>query len=284
VTLEHDVCGSLRLGYDDADLERLAAIVAGQRARGLDAELWDASRLAREEPALAPCAGAACFAGDGVVDPPRLLEAARAAVERAGAVWTRGLVRDVILSDGRCRGAVLDEGSTLAADEVIVCAGSWSGTLQPLPIEPVRGQLFELRLPAPPIRRVVEGDEAYLSRRADGRVLVGSTEERVGFERAVTAAAAARLLPAAVRMVPALGAAQLTGSWCGFRAGTPDTLPILGRAAPGLVLATGHFRNGIVLAPITGAIVAAICTGEPPPVDLAPFDVRRFGGPNGHVS
>ncbi|HZO11949.1 MAG TPA: glycine oxidase ThiO [Polyangiaceae bacterium] len=253
----------------------LVAKVEAQRRAGLDAQWLDAHALRELEPSLSDAlAGGAFFADDGIVDPPRLLEATRIAAMKAGARFrTEAPVERVFPG-----GVQLADETCLQGDEVVIAAGSWSGLLDVAPsIEPARGQMIELRMPEPCVGRVVEGPSAYLSPRADGRVLVGSTVERVGFEEGVTAGAVSSLLRGAIELVPALAGAQLTNTWSGFRAVTPDELPILGRAAPGIVIATGHFRDGILLAPITADIVAALIYGEPPPVDLEPFAVSRFG-------
>ena len=268
--------GTLCVGFE---LDALEAKVRMQRRAGLEAQLLDARELRELEPALSEAlAGGAFFAGDGIVDPPRLLEATRAAAVAAGArVRTEAPVARVFPG-----GVQLADGTSLQSDEVVITAGSWSAliagtSLAATWVQPVRGQIIELRVPEPLLGRVVEGPRAYLSPRADGRVLVGSTVERVGFEEAVTAGAVNALLSGAIELLPALASAQVTATWSGFRAATPDELPILGRAAPGIVIATGHFRDGILLAPITADIVATLIYSEPPPVDLEPFAVARFG-------
>jgi glycine oxidase len=217
------------------------------------------------------------------VDPPSFLDALRLAAERAGAVFHSGVsAREVRVASGRARGVVLDDGSSLDAGAVVVAAGSWSpqvggAAIDEEVVRPARGQILELTLGAPLLRHVVEGPGCYLSPREDGRVLVGSTLEFVGFRPVVTASAARDLLTAATRLVPALAGATLSRAWAGLRPHTPDELPLLGPSGvDGLVIATGHFRNGILLAPITGEIVAALLGGEAPPADLAPFSPRRF--------
>ena len=132
-------------------------------------------------------------------------------------------------------------------------------------------------MPEPPLERVVSGPRCYLVPRDDGRVLVGSTLEFVGYRREVTARAVRDLLDAAIELVPALGDATLRSSWSSFRPYTRDELPLLGRSGTrGVVLATGHYRNGILLAPITSEIVRAIVLGKKPPVDVTPFEASRL--------
>jgi glycine oxidase len=132
-------------------------------------------------------------------------------------------------------------------------------------------------MPAPPVSHVILGPRCYLVPRDDGRVLVGATVEFVGYRREVTAGAVRDLLDAAIELVPALSRATLRDTWSSFRPFTPDELPLLGRTRlAGLLLATGHYRNGILLAPITAEILLAIALGRKPPVDVAPFEASRL--------
>ncbi len=128
------------------------------------------------------------------------------------------------------------------------------------------------------LRGVVEGRDAYLSPRDDGRILVGSTVEMAGYRRGATAAAVRDLLAGAIRLVPELSGATVTRAWAGFRPYTQDELPLIGRVdIDGLLVATGHFRNGVLLAPITGEIIAALILGEAPAHDITAFSPRRLG-------
>jgi glycine oxidase len=170
------------------------------------------------------------------------------------------------------------EGSVSAA-QVVDAAGAWAN-LDPtlafsIPVEPIRGQIVELGDDGP-FPTVLESDDVYLVPRADGRVLVGATVERCGFRKEVTAAGVATLLSAALALSPSLANARVTGAWAGLRPGTPDGLPIIGESAlRGLYLACGHFRNGILLAPITALRLADLLTGVDVR-DLAPFAPERF--------
>ncbi|HEY6065128.1 MAG TPA: FAD-dependent oxidoreductase, partial [Thermoanaerobaculia bacterium] len=160
-------------------------------------------------------------------------------------------------------------------------AGAWA-SLDPdlpfsIPVEPVRGQIVELAA-AGAFPTVLGSEEVYLVPRADGRVLVGATVERVGFRKEVTAEGVARLLAAAIVLAPSLAAARVSDAWAGLRPGTPDGLPLIGESPiRGLYLAAGHFRNGILLAPITALRVADLVTGVGVR-DLAPFAPERFAG------
>jgi len=164
---------------------------------------------------------------------------------------------------------------------VVLAAGAWSALVEgcALPrgaVRPVRGQIALLDTRPRLLSRVVFGDKGYVVPRADGRVLCGSTMEDVGFEKAVTAGGIRYVLELAIEMAPALARAPLVGSWSSFRPASTDGAPILGPAAvPGLFYATGHTRNGILLAPITADAVAAAVLGLSPPVDLSPFSALR---------
>jgi glycine oxidase len=183
--------------------------------------------------------------------------------------------------EGRAIGAVLDDGVEIAANAVVIAAGSWSTligetSLASDAVQPARGQMIELHVDAPVVRGVLEAADCYLSPRDDGRLLLGSTVELVGFREGATASAVRDLLSAALRLVPALADATVSRTWAGFRPKTHDDMPLIGTVGiDSLVIATGHFRNGVLLAPITGEIVAALLTGGDLPVDIAPFAPRR---------
>jgi glycine oxidase len=210
------------------------------------------------------------------------LRALRIAAEKKGARFrSGGVVQGVAISEGRAVGVELADGTILRSRYVVLAAGSWSnlvaGTgLPPRTIRPARGQIVELRLPAPVFGRLLVGPRAYLSPRDDGRVLVGSTLEFVGYEKRVTAGAVATLLAGAIEIVPALADAELGAAWSNFRPFTDDELPLIGHGAfPGLVLATGHYRNGILLSPITAEIVKDLVLGRSPSVDVSAFAAAR---------
>lgn len=285
IDLGYAACGALRLAYDAGEVSRLEGVVTRHRARGLYAEMLEGPAIGARQPALSETVVAALwFPEEGVVDPPRLLEAVRRAAERRGArfVERAGVVRIRAVGD-RVSGVDLASGESIAADVVVLAAGCRSGLVvgdMALPVDavtPSRGQIFELSARAGLLTCVVEDPDAYLSPRRDGRVLVGSTVEQVGFEEGVTAGAAALLIAAAIRIAPALSGARLSASWSGLRPRTPDGLPLLGRgSAPGLIIATGHFRNGLLLAPISADVVTALVYGESPPIDVSAFDPARL--------
>lgn len=279
IDVEQRTCGVLELASDAAGLDAVASHAAWQTELGLTVERLDAEAVRAIEPALAgELAGGVRFVGDGRVDPPKLMRAVQVAASRAGVRFTTGTqARSVEHARGRVTGVSLDDGRAIAAAHVVVAAGSWSSLIGGLPIErlavrPARGQIVELTTGAPLFRSVVFAPGCYFSPRDDGRLLVGSTLEFVGFRREVTARAVRDLLDAALRIAPALADAAIGRTWSGFRPATDSGRPLLGPAGvEGLVLATGHFRNGILLAPITAEIVHASVLGRPPPLDLAPF-------------
>lgn len=280
IDVEHRVCGITRAALGAHDAERIEAHATWQRAEGLRVELLTAAQVRAVEPALSErVVMGARYPDDARIDPPRWLRALRIAAERAGARFqSGGVVRRVIVESGRAVGVELEGGETLPAGTVIVAAGSWSSLVPgvPLPadaVRPARGQIVELVTASPLLRGVIYGEAAYMSPRDDGRLLIGSTLEFVGFHRAVTAGAVRDLLGGALDLVPALAQAELSRTWAAFRPFTPDERPLIGRSAvEGLLLATGHYRNGILLSAITAELLTARVLGETPAVDLGPFE------------
>jgi glycine oxidase len=272
-------CGVIRVAFDDDASKKLALDVAWQSDAGLALSHLDAAGIARLEPSVSALASFGVhFPEDGRVDPPLLLKALHFAAAAAGARFQSGTyVRAVDVSEGIARGVVLDDGTRIAAEHVVLAAGSWSTLVAGVPlgagvVRPARGQIVELLTPEPILRGVVFGPACYLVPRDDGRVLVGSTLEFVGYRREVTARAVRDLLNGAIEVVPGLADASLGRTWSNFRPYTESGRPLLGSTEiRGLVLATGHFRNGILLAPITAEIVRALVQGEPPPMDLSAF-------------
>jgi glycine oxidase len=188
-------------------------------------------------------------------------------------------VQRFVIENGVCRGVETDAGS-VGGESVVDAAGAWAAFDPsvdfPIPVHPVRGQIVELQIEGKPLETPVRSDAVYLVPRPDGTVLLGSTIELVGFRKAVTAEAVERLIGAAVRLVPALKSARFVSAWSGLRPGTPDGLPVLGESpVPGLFFATGHFRNGILLAPMTAKVVADVLTGSNTR-DLSAFSIERF--------
>lgn len=281
IDVGHRPSGSMRVFFDREAFERDATsahAMFGEDAAPLDRE----AARAKEGALCEGVAGAVRFRHDCRIDPPALMLAVERAARNAGVTIAQddGAAR-VIVEGGRATGVGLASGEVARAGAVVLAAGAWSllegSGLGEGWIEPIRGQMIELKLRAPPIDHVVFGPEAYLSPRDDGRVIVGATQERAGFHKAVTVRGIRGLLGGAASLVPALEDAEIARVWSGLRPATPDGSPLLGRGfVPGLIVATGHFRNGILLAPITGEIVASLALDGSSPVDLAPFAVDRF--------
>ena len=265
-----------------ADLE---AQHRAQRALGLPIERMGGPGLRQLEPGLREgIRDGLLLPRDGSVDNAVLVRGLRIAAERAGVrVLARTRARRVLIARGAVTGAETDAGR-LRAPSVVIAAGAWSsqidtGGLPPVPTEPVRGQMIALRAAPGLLRRPVDAGACYLVPRADGRILVGSTMERVGFDRSTTPEALAALRAAAVAVVPALEEAETDAAWAGLRPATPDGLPAIGPGnARGLVYATGHLRNGILLAPLTARVVVRMLRGLEPGMDLAAVSPRRFAG------
>lgn len=258
-------CGVLKAALHEEDAKGFADVVAWQGHAGARVELLS-DRLAREvEPALSEeVRSALYFPDDAQVDPRALLRALIVAVTAARAELRAGAtVRSLLVEGGACKGVVLEDGE-LRGDAVVLAAGSWSSLVPGVPdavrVEPVRGQIVELEERPPSAKTIVFGARGYLVPRGDGRVLCGSTMEQAGFRREVTAAGVLHVLSTAIGLVPALGRAQVGASWSNFRPMSKE--PLVGRSPlPGLVLATGHFRSGILLAPDTGLEVAKTVLG-----------------------
>lgn len=219
---------------------------------------------------------------DARVTPTLLYRATHIAATRAGVSFRTGaFVQRLLHEEDRVVGVALEDGATLRADFVVIAAGSWTSLIGGLSatrtrVVPARGQIVELESPEPLLGRVVCGPRCYLIPRDDGRTLIGSTLEFVGYQKEVTARGVRDLLTAAIQLVPSLAEAALRGSWSNFRPYTEDHLPLLGRGARrGLVIASGHYRNGILLAPVTAQAVTSLVLGGRAPCDLGAFDPLR---------
>lgn len=266
VDIGYQKSGVLRVAPTAHQLPELQEVTAWQRAAGLRAEILTGPGAREVEPQLpADLAGAAFFPDDGQVDPPRLLRALLASLARSAArVTVRGgtTVARLLEDGGRCRGVELAGGERLEADAVVLAAGSWSSLVPGVPaavsaVRPVRGQMILLEERLPRARVIVAGPSAYVVPRGDGRVLCGSTQEHVGHRKEVTAGGVASILQGALALMPSLEGAELVSTWASFRPESVTGLPLVGPSPlPGLFLATGHHRNGILLARHTAERVA----------------------------
>jgi glycine oxidase len=283
IAVEYRTEGSLYLAFTDDDAGKLDQRHAWQTAAGLQVQRLTAEEVRRLEPGVAGTVlGALRFPEDHQVDNRVLSRALAAAATLAGARIRTGVeVLEIVVEGGRVVGVRTERGEMIGCAAVVVAAGSWSGALaglpRALPVSPVHGQLLALRTEPALFDHVVHTPRVYLVPRSDGRLIVGATEERRGFERAVTPGGLLSLLPAALEAAPSLRDAPIVESWSGLRPGTPDGRPILGPDpdVAGLHYATGHYRNGILLAPLTAEIVAASLRGDPTR-DLTPFSIARF--------
>lgn len=274
--------GILQAAFDAAGAEKLAEKAAWQRRLDLRVELLDSSAARQLEPSLSEAAVAALhYPDDRHVDCQRLTRALAVAARRAGVVFRTGHVARVARQGDRAVGVEVD-GERVESDSVVVAAGAASGLvgdcgLTPAHLRPARGQMVALRPQGPLFDRVLFSDRGYLVPRRDGRVLAGSTFELVGFDKRVTADGMAKVLGMALELCPELKEAEIEATWAGLRPLSVDRVPVLGPGpVTGLFLATGHFRNGILFAPLTALAVSDWVQGRAPLVDLTPFDPRRL--------
>ncbi len=281
-------CGTLLAARDADAAVALERELAFRESLGLAVERLLPSRARDLEPALAPTVRAAAVAPDDhAVDPRRVLAALAAALRAAGGELREGTeVTGLDTSGDRATGVRLAGGERLAAGAVVVAAGAWSGSLAGLPdgarvpVRPVKGQLLRLRDRAGPglLERVLRTEDFYVVPRGDGGYVLGATVEERGFDEAVTAGGLHDLLRDAVEVVPGITELELEEARAGLRPGTPDNAPAIGPAElDGLHWATGHYRHGVLLAPLTADLVVDGVTGAPPRADAALLAPGRFG-------
>jgi glycine oxidase len=283
----HTTAGTLLVARDADEAEALERELALRHRFGLPVERLRASEARRREPGLAPALRLALdVPGDHAVDPRMLLPALSAAVTRAGGeVREHTPVAGVALTGGRVQGVVLEDGSTMRSEQVVVAAGVWSPRLSGLPeadrvpVRPVKGQIMRLHDPAGPglLHRVIRMGPTYITPRGDGRYVLGATSEERGFDTTVTAGAGFELLRDASELVPGISELVIDEFAAGLRPGTPDNLPAIGPGSvQGLHWATGHRRGGILLAPVTAELVAGVLSGEPMPAYATACGPGRF--------
>jgi glycine oxidase len=296
--------GALHVALDRDEAGELRRRHELQQELGLEAEWLTPTRCRDLEPGLTPTfVGGILAGGEASVDPRALARALAAALREAGGelrtgtevvdgLWDGERLVGVRTAPSQTQPHVLSNpvgdkghGVDVRADTVVLCNGAWSGQTSWLPAEarpkvrPVKGEVIELRPregePAP-AERIIASERIYLVPRTDGRLIAGATQEERGFDTTVTAGGVHELLREAYRVLPDVAEMELIGMVAGLRPGTPDNLPIVGGGAiDGLVLATGHFRNGIMLAPITADAIAATLAGEPVPTSMTPADPAR---------
>jgi glycine oxidase len=239
------------------------------------------ANLAEMEPDLIGSDGTTFYLKERSVDPRALTAAAWIASKNRGVDFSSGdEVTAVTVTDGRASGVATTRTSFHAA-KVVNCAGAWSGRIPPhaFPTRPVKGQMLCLAMnPRTLLKHVIRSLEVYLVPRSDGRLLVGATVEEAGFDKRTDVATMQQFRKAAIELVPKLADARILESWAGLRPGTPDALPILGATSTsGYYVATGHFRDGILLAPVTAELMTAVIEGRALEFDLTRFSPTRFG-------
>ena len=284
IDVEYVTRGTVYPLFDADDVRRAEARVASHLEPEYGIEAWDTADVRAHEPALSTRVRGAMFVrADHWVNNQRLVVAYAQAAVAAGVVLRAGTaVTRVAVEMGHARGVVAD-GELWEADAVVLTAGAWTGELIAsfggrLPVEPKRGQMLALGHVPSVLTHCVHGDDVYLVPRPSGELLVGATVERIGFRRGVTAEGIAGLLAAAIELCPALGALPIARTWSGFRPWAPDSLPVLGPwpEVEGLWVATGHYRNGILLAPITARLMTEWLTIGQPGIDVQEFLPARF--------
>lgn len=275
--------GTIEAVFSSRAREELSTIVALHRGLGLNAEALSATEARELEPAISEDLQAAVLRPDEAsVDNRLLSQAVLQAAIKSGARIFSGAGVDGIWREGSvCRGAIL-RGEKIGAAHTIIAAGSFScriaGVEPYAPVVPAKGQMVSLRCATTKIERVLWSERIYLVPRNDGRILAGATVERVGYDRSVTAEGLRSNLDAAIELAPILASAAIEETWTGLRPDTPDHLPILGPTdIDGLLIATGHFRSGVLLTPITAKLVGDWVTGKTPSIDCERFSPMRFG-------
>ncbi|WP_392968326.1 glycine oxidase ThiO [Streptomyces sp. LN245] len=284
--------GTLAVALDADDRAHLRELHALQVRSGLESEWLSGRECRRLEPMLAPgVRGGLRVDGDHQIDPRRLAAALVTACERAGVIMHRTWAERLSVVRERATGVVTADGTGLDAGQVVLAGGSLSGRLAGVPddvvppVRPVKGQVLRLTVPgryAPflhrTVRAVVRGSHVYLVPRENGELVVGATSEELGWDTTVTAGGVYELLRDAHELVPGITELPLTETRAGLRPCSPDNAPLLGPSAlDGLLLATGHHRNGVLLTPVTGDVLAHVLTTGELPAEARPFTPLRFG-------
>jgi len=275
--------GTLEALFPNNAQEKLSTIIALHHGLGLKAEPVSADDAREMEPALSPEVEAAVFRPEeACVDNRALTKAVLAAAEGSRVkIFAGSNVQSITKDGGRCAGLTVD-GEKIQSCWTVIAAGCCSaeieGAADYAPVRPAKGQMIALRAASLNIERVLWSDDVYLVPRNDGRILAGATVEYVGFEKNVTAGGLQKILTAALQLAPALADAQLEETWAGLRPDAPDHLPIIGPTdLDGLLIATGHFRSGILLAPISAQLIREWITTQNVSLDWGRFSPLRFG-------
>ena len=277
--------GTLVVGFDDDDMRALDVLRAFQTELGLDVERLTGREARRREPGLTPrVRGGLHVAGDHSIEPRALHAGLLAAAEATGVRLLHARATGLRLEGGRATGLHLAGAGDVAADQVVLAMGAQSASLPgvpPLPVRPIKGQILRLRgargLLEGTTRALVRGRHVYLVPYDGDGLVIGATVEDRGFDPSVTAGGVHDLLHDAIEVVPGVTELELVETLARWRPGTADNAPVLGPSGlPGLVLATGHYRNGVLLCPVTGDVLAEHLTSGTLPELAAPFTVARF--------
>jgi len=270
--------GSLKVAFIEEDLPEIEDYYRINKALGVNVEWASVEESLMLAPGLNPkVITALFFENDAWVDNTALTLTIVEAAKKAGVTFQKANVRRINSQAERVTGVETDKGS-FSADMVILSAGCWSGLIKgvpPIPIFPVRGQALAVN--SQPIRRVVMTSRGYMVPKGTDQMMIGATEEPVGFEEKNTLEGIESVAKAGLEMAPSLQKAEFLGAWAGLRPGTADKLPFIGPFPdlPNLIAATGHFRNGILLAPFTADIIRSVVTGEKPVIDISPLSPGR---------
>jgi glycine oxidase len=279
--------GALHVALDRDEAEALRHRYRLHEQLELDSEWLTPRNCRRFEPGLSTAVAGGILAGhEAAADPQALVDALIGGLETSGGrLEIRAEVVEAELEGRTIRGVRTADGRTFRAPATVLACGCWAGTATWLPAEarppvrPVKGEILTLRGPAsePVCERIVASERMYAVPRADGRLIVGATVEERGFDLTVRAGGVHELLREAYRAIPDVAELEFAEALAGLRPGSPDNAPLIGpTAVEGLLIATGHYRNGILLAPATAESIAALLAGEDPPVSLEPFSPRRF--------
>lgn len=283
--------GFLEAARDPQDLDHLDDLRRFRASLGIPAEPLTGAECRSYEPQLAPTVlGGLLVPDEGSVDPRRLTAALLAAVERRGGVLLRQQAVEILIDGRGAYGLRLADGSEVRGDAVLLAAGCWTHLLEGPPpgavpeIRPVKGQVLRLRADSAYLRHTVRGwlggSSVYLAPRADGELVVGATYEECGYDTVPTGDGLAQLLGSVRTLLPGSGRLAFAGTSAGLRPASPDGLPVLGRTpVPGLLVASGHFRIGIGLAPVTATAMTRVLLGGELPDVAAPFAAQRFTQP-----
>ena len=274
--------GLLVLASNEEESAVLGLRAEWQQRDGFSAEIISRAQALEREPLLtADFRDALFLPNDQQVNPRRLVASLAESCRRRGVeIRSETAVTGVLSNAGRVTG-VIGNGDVIPARQVVLSAGVWSGTIDGLapriPVYPRKGQILSLQMPERTFRHMIRWRHAYFVPRPDGDLVVGATDENVGFDRSLTPAGIGRLLSDAQQMSSHVGSYAIRETWSGLRPGTPDELPVIGESAvKGLIYATGHYRNGILLAPLTAVIIAALIDGSRPPAAIEAFSPMRW--------